>query len=107
MMKSRCVPNMWMQSSKRCLREGESIMGSVVDLTGSKFGRLLVVKAHPTHSRDGSIRFVCQCDCGNRITLTSADLRIHHKRSCGCQKAINNLKPTPLGLTDKQLDTLL
>jgi hypothetical protein len=53
------------------------------DLTGHKFGRLTVIKENGRkHNR---IAWLCKCDCGNEITLTSN--RLLHKegtKSCGC-----------------------
>lgn len=59
-------------------------MGKFIDLTGQRFGKLVVIK------RDGSDKskhstWLCQCDCGNTIIYTCNNLkrgsRIKH---CGC-----------------------
>lgn len=48
------------------------------DLVGKRFGRLLVVE------HVGCGKFLCQCDCGNRVTnVLGSDLRLKRK-SCGC-----------------------
>lgn len=56
--------------------------GLVKPLEGQAFGRLTVVE------RDGSKRrlatWLCQCECGNRIVTTGANLRSGITRSCGC-----------------------
>lgn len=51
------------------------------DETGLKFGRLTILEIDwgisPTEA-------VCQCDCGNIIRATKADVVCGHTRSCGC-----------------------
>jgi len=61
-------------------------MSKVIDLTGQRFGRLIVIK------RDGSDKFgkamwLCQCDCGNQKTINGSSLRRGLTVSCGCKKA--------------------
>src|SRR5271157_758266 len=56
-------------------------MNRTEDLTGQRFGRLLVVK------RAGSLRgaqWECQCDCGNTTLACAGDLKKGRPRSCGC-----------------------
>lgn len=56
-------------------------MGTVIDLTGQKFGRLTVLKLD--HIKRQSY-WLCKCDCGKETISTSGDLRSGHKKSCGC-----------------------
>lgn len=58
-------------------------MGRFADLTGKKFGRLCVVglAERDKHNR---IRWICKCDCGNRIIVSSSHLNSGHTQSCGC-----------------------
>ncbi len=52
------------------------------DISGQKFGRLLVVRFHERRRRVAF--FECLCDCGN-TTYTTKYLLVHKKsRSCGC-----------------------
>lgn len=54
-----------------------------LDLTGQRFGRLIVQKR--THdSMDGLISWQCKCDCGNTCTASTRNLRKGDKKSCGC-----------------------
>ena len=64
-------------------REVKEIMGRFADLTGKKFGRLCVVglAERDKHNR---IRWICKCDCGNRIIVSSSHLNSGHTQSCGC-----------------------
>lgn len=53
------------------------------DLKGIRFERLVALREHPVR-KNGSICWVCKCDCGNKTIVTSTKLRIGHTRSCGC-----------------------
>ena len=57
-----------------------------IDLTGQRFGRLLVA-GMGERSANGRILWVCLCDCGNQKTITPAGLRHGGTRSCGCLRA--------------------
>lgn len=61
-------------------------MGSFKDLTGMRFGRLVVLYMDKEKSHDGIIYWVCQCDCGNIKSIRSTDLtRTNNSvKSCGC-----------------------
>lgn len=48
-----------------------------------RFGRLIALYEHDER-RNGSICWVCQCDCGNETIVVSTKLRIGHTKSCGC-----------------------
>jgi len=65
------------------IRYGGSTM-ELIDLTGSRFGRLVAVQRAPNLGK--ATRWVCQCDCGGEAVVHSCALR--HKRnpteSCGC-----------------------
>jgi hypothetical protein len=56
----------------------------VIDLTGQRFGRLLV------EQRAGSIgsqaSWLCRCDCGTEKILDGGGLRRKHAQSCGCRR---------------------
>lgn len=53
----------------------------LIDLTGQKFNRLLVIKRDL--SRKG-VYWICQCDCGNQVSVLSQNLRTGNTQSCGC-----------------------
>ncbi|MCR5258486.1 MAG: hypothetical protein K6E40_10055 [Desulfovibrio sp.] len=53
------------------------------DLTGRRFGRLVVVQeAHP--DRGYHPRWLCKCDCGNTKEIAHYNLLDGTTRSCGC-----------------------
>ena len=58
-------------------------MGKLIDLTGQRFGRLVVVE-QVGRDKNGSVLWCCQCDCGNKAISIGADLRRGHTQSCGC-----------------------
>lgn len=60
------------------------------DLTGHKFGKLVVVKpsSHPPAS-NGSIAWDCTCECGENVTTFARYLREGKAVSCGCSDKTN------------------
>lgn len=64
-------------------------MGSLIDLTGQKFGKLTVLyrdKEKEKTVANKNAYWKCQCECGNQISVRSADLRKGNTKSCGCGK---------------------
>lgn len=58
-------------------------MGRYIDLTGQKFGRLTVLCL--TNECSGHARkWLCECECGNKITARGSHLRNKIIQSCGC-----------------------
>ena len=61
-----------------------------IDLTGQRFGKLTVIKRSENkeyqNCRQTHVQFLCQCDCGNKVVVTSNNLRTGHTQSCGCEK---------------------
>lgn len=58
-----------------------------IDLTGQRFGRLVVVKRADDYVLpNGKLLdwWLCQCDCGNEKIVTGNSLRCSYTRSCGC-----------------------
>lgn len=67
-------------------------MGSFVDLTGRRFGKLVVVKQTEKRNAAGSVIWECKCDCGNTKYICGNSLNGGHSKSCGCmQNKIENL----------------
>lgn len=56
-----------------------------LDLTGQRFGRLLVQAIEPVTS--ARIKWACLCDCGQRRVVSTTHLRSGHTQSCGCLTA--------------------
>jgi len=56
-----------------------------LNLLGQRFGKLVVIQELHT-KRNRSFQWLCQCDCGNRHTVTTTDLKYGSTRSCGCYR---------------------
>lgn len=65
-------------------------MPKKMDLSGQKYGRLLVISESAKRDRDGNIYWNCLCDCGSEIVARGRSLRDTNiqksTRSCGCLK---------------------
>lgn len=59
-----------------------------LDLTGQRFGRLLVVEDLGIYAKNGMGKrkhwFKCICDCGNELVTTLDSLKSGSTKSCGC-----------------------
>lgn len=58
-------------------------MGKLIDLTGQRFGRWVVLE-RASNASNGTARWVCQCDCGVKRIVIGHDLRNGSSQSCGC-----------------------
>lgn len=58
-------------------------MPNLVDLTGRRFGRLIVLSRAQNDARK-RVRWICVCDCGNTKVARALDLVDSKTRSCGC-----------------------
>lgn len=67
------------------------------DLTGQRFGRLLVLKRDGINASRNTM-WACRCDCGLMIRVAMSNLTAGHTKSCGClyvesrARVGNNLK---------------
>lgn len=55
------------------------------DLTGQRFGRLVVTERGPNGSNRAT-RWFCQCDCGGNTLAEGNALKNGHTTSCGCAR---------------------
>lgn len=55
------------------------------DITGKKYGSLTVISYAGSRNGRGSL-WLCQCDCGNKITVRGDHLKTGKTTSCGCVK---------------------
>jgi hypothetical protein len=58
-------------------------MSQVRDLSGQRFGRLIVIRRNGS-SKKGSAMWLCICDCGNERTVRGYDLTNGKTKGCGC-----------------------
>ena len=61
----------------------------LIDITGQRFGRLVVVCRSELKSKDGSNssrkrHWECKCDCGKACRVAARGLRCGRVKSCGC-----------------------
>lgn len=66
-------------------------MPRLIDLTGQRFGRLVVVE-RVENSADGRARWLCRCDCGQSKTVLGEHLKKGRAKSCGCAKSESSSK---------------
>lgn len=71
----------------------------VIDLTGKRFGRLVVQsKARAVRYESGAKQmWICQCDCGYPTIVYGVSLKSGDTKSCGCLKRRAEVKKSPLG----------
>jgi hypothetical protein len=69
------------------------------DLTGQRFGRL-VVQSFIEASKNGS-RWLCICDCGNTNNVLASNLKAGHCTSCGCFQREDSAKRIHIALAAK------
>lgn len=56
------------------------------DLTGQRFGRLVVVSPAGLDRTRKNMTFLCKCDCGNEKIVSAPQLKSGCTKSCGCLK---------------------
>ena len=61
----------------------------LIDLTGQRFGHLLVIEYAGRNERRESL-WRCQCDCGNESIVRGDVLRRGTTESCGCGKGLKH-----------------
>jgi 5-methylcytosine-specific restriction endonuclease McrA len=61
----------------------------VIDLTGQRFGKLVVLEGGKERNKHGQIQWKCRCDCGEVKEVTGAKLRSGHIKSCGCLRVLD------------------
>lgn len=65
-------------------------MSELKNIIGQTFGNLKVI-ARDENSHNGKAMWICECKCGNIVSVYGTYLRNGHTKSCGClvgQKAI-------------------
>lgn len=58
--------------------------GRAKDITGERFGRLLVIGR--THNIGKDTAWLCKCDCGNYKSVRTSGLKTGDYVSCGCKR---------------------
>ena len=67
-------------------------MSKFKDLTGQRFGKLMVVSRADDYIKPNGnkiIQWRCVCDCGNEVVVRGEYLKSGHTKSCGCLTSEN------------------
>ena len=58
------------------------------DLTGMRFGKLVVLYVDEERTGNGKVYWWCQCDCGKKVSIQSTSLtrKKNGVKSCGCAR---------------------
>lgn len=62
-------------------------MTRVNDLTGHRFGKLIVVSRDLLNTKSNKSRWVCRCDCGTTVTVIGNSLMSEKSTNCGCVRS--------------------
>ena len=60
-------------------------MGSLIELTGKRFGKLVVI-GRAGRDKHYNTRWLCRCDCGNETVVLGGNLTRGASMSCGCTR---------------------
>lgn len=82
------------------------------DLTGQRFGRLVVLSRFVVKDKAqrNKSMFLCRCDCGEQTNVRLSALRDGGTKSCGCWKIVlakNNSKKREITLVGRRFSYLL
>lgn len=69
-------------------KEQKTMSRKRIDLSGQRFGRLVVLNETDERSSVGAIRWLCRCDCGKTCVVDGALLKRGARKSCGCMHNI-------------------
>ena len=61
--------------------------GLIDDLINQRFGFLTVIEKDPQRGSNGEVKWICQCDCGNIVSVRGGNLKRKDENrtiSCGC-----------------------
>ena len=61
-------------------------MGGIIDITGNRYGKLVVLGI--SHTKQKRSYWTCRCDCGTVAVLRKDDFcyPTSHQYSCGCER---------------------
>ena len=62
----------------------------LIDLTGKRFGRLIVIRRSYPNAKNKDVKWLCGCDCGTKKVVRGKNLKQGCSKSCGCLKGGNN-----------------
>lgn len=74
-----------------------------IDLTGKRFGKLVVERSTQFRTEKGEIIWRCICDCGSEHIARGAYLRNGITKSCGCLKEPHGKTMTPAWVSWREM----
>jgi len=87
-----------------CLQKQRASEASFKDLSGQRFGKLVVVPNSNKDNGKKKILWTCKCDCGNTTEVFANNLTRMHTTSCGI--CVRNLTPDLTGMVFGRLTVL-
>jgi hypothetical protein len=75
------------------------------DLTGLRFGKLVVLREIKNRTGYKKIQWECKCDCGNNTIAVSSHLISGHTKSCNClqREAVRRINNSTHNLSKSRL----
>lgn len=77
-------------SNSESFMKEDKAMARAEDLSGQEFGFLKVIERAPNRITSGGqsrVRWLCECKCGNLVTVDASYLKRGVAKSCGCLQA--------------------
>lgn len=74
-------------------------MGSRVDITGERYGKLTAIAPTDERTKNGGIKWFFRCDCGKEKVIPANSVRSGLIKSCGCMAK-------PHGMTGTRIFTI-
>lgn len=78
-------------------------MSRIRNLTGQRFGRLMVIGQDGKRDKAGSVMWDCSCSCGKTVIVSSGNLVRGNTSSCGCARVDYREHAHSVGLKRKDL----
>lgn len=76
------------------------VVGSKINMIGYHVNKLTVIDISQNRTKSGSIKWICQCECGNICEVDGARLRSKKAVSCGCESRKALIKGHGLSFKD-------
>lgn len=70
-----------------CYNKQRVMETRTVDISGRKFGRLLILEKTTDKDIGSNFYWIARCDCGNTCKVTAASVLSGNSTSCGCKRA--------------------
>ena len=86
--------NRGIRRSCGCKKKELTGQAHLKDLKGQFFGELYVIERDYNHEQHGikpRVYWLCQCSCGNMVSVERAHLLNRNQSSCGCKHSIGEL----------------